>query len=42
VVEGCGGWRSPDESWLDMEAAEDGETFFVNMMAERRMRTGIV
>ncbi len=25
------GWRTPDESLLDMEAAKDGETFFVNM-----------
>jgi hypothetical protein len=42
MVEGFGGWRTPDESWLDMEAAEDVETFFVNMVAERRMRTDIV
>jgi hypothetical protein len=25
MVEGFEGWRTPDESWLDMEAAEDGE-----------------
>jgi hypothetical protein len=24
----------PDESWLDIETAEDGETFFVNVVLE--------
>ncbi len=32
VVGGCGGWRTPDESWLDMESAKDEETFFMNMV----------
>jgi hypothetical protein len=32
VVGSCGGWRTPEESWLDMKAAEDEETFFVNMV----------
>jgi hypothetical protein len=31
-VMGNEGWRTPDESWLDTEAAEDGEKFFVNMV----------
>jgi hypothetical protein len=31
VIRSHEGWRTPDESWLDMEAAEDRETFFVNM-----------
>jgi hypothetical protein len=25
------GWATPEESWLDKEATEDGETFFVNV-----------
>jgi hypothetical protein len=25
------GWAMPEESWLDKEATEDGETFFVNV-----------
>ncbi len=25
-------WRTLDESWLDMEAAKDGETLFVNVL----------
>ncbi len=25
------GWATPEESWLDKEASEDGETFFVNV-----------
>ncbi len=24
------GWRTPDHSWFEMEAADDGEIFFVN------------
>ncbi len=25
------GWRTPNESWLDIEMAEDGEIFFINV-----------
>ncbi len=28
------GWRMPDESWLEMEAAKDRETFFINVVPE--------
>lgn len=24
-------WRTPDESWLDMDSAEKGKILFVNM-----------
>jgi hypothetical protein len=34
VVGGCGGCRTPDESWLDMESAKDEETFFIYMVVE--------
>jgi hypothetical protein len=27
-------WSTPNESWLDMEAVEDGETFFINTVQE--------
>jgi hypothetical protein len=26
------GWRTPDPSWLEMEAAEEGEIFFINLV----------
>jgi hypothetical protein len=26
------GWRMPDESWLDMERADDGVVLVVNVM----------
>ncbi len=26
------GWRTPDHSWFEMEAADDGEIFFVNLI----------
>jgi hypothetical protein len=32
VVRDYEGWRTPDESWLDMEATEDVETFSENMV----------
>jgi hypothetical protein len=25
------GWRTPDQSWLEMEAADDGEIFFISL-----------
>ncbi len=31
MVTGGEGWRTPNESWLDMEMAEDGEIFFINV-----------
>jgi hypothetical protein len=34
MVMGNEGWRTPDESWLDIEAAEDGKTFFVDIVIE--------
>jgi hypothetical protein len=39
-VTGNEGWRTPDESWLDMEAPEDGETFFVNMVLKGKNEDG--
>ncbi len=40
VVGNCGGWGTPEESWLDMEAAEDEETCFVTMMTGEEDRIG--
>jgi Fic family protein len=31
VVSDCGGWRTPDESWLNLEAAEGEDVYFVNI-----------
>jgi hypothetical protein len=32
VVGSCGGWRTPDESCMNMEVAEDKDMFFMNMV----------
>jgi hypothetical protein len=33
VVRECGGWRMPDESWMNMEDAGDEDMYFGNMVA---------
>jgi hypothetical protein len=33
LVQGEGGWKTPEESWMDMEEAED-EVYFVNVLHE--------
>jgi hypothetical protein len=33
------GWRTPDPSWLEMEAADDGEIFFINTEEQEGWRT---
>jgi hypothetical protein len=38
MVTGNVGWRTPDESWPDMEVAEDGKTFFVNVVFKRERK----
>jgi hypothetical protein len=32
MVRDCEGWRTPDMLWLDVEAAEEGDMYFVNMV----------
>jgi|688.fasta_scaffold2593547_1 hypothetical protein len=32
IVRDYEGWRTPDESWLNMEATKDVDTFFENMV----------
>jgi hypothetical protein len=34
MITGNDGWMTQDESWLDIEAAEDGEMFFVEVIFE--------
>ncbi len=36
VVRDCEGWRTPDKSQMNMEAAGDEDMYFVNMMASEQ------
>ncbi len=33
MVRECESWRMPEDSWMDMEAAEE-EAFFINVLVE--------
>jgi hypothetical protein len=31
IIQDCGGWRMPDEAWMDLDVAEE-EMYFINMV----------
>jgi hypothetical protein len=33
------GWRTPTPSWLEMEAADDGKIFFVNLIQAQEVKS---